>query len=299
MADHTLLLSNGCKLGYAEHGDPAGVPLFYFHGWPSARVQGVLMDEVGKKYGLRIISPDRPGIGLSDYQPGRQLKDWPATLCELAAHVGAEKFHLVGWSGGGPYVLASALHIPERLLSATVVCGAPPLTFLGYKHMFWIYRMLITLRHAFPPLLHLVLRIGQWASSGRPDRAPLKWFLSMLGKADRAALSRPEIFEAVRGGMMEALRRGPKYVIADADIYLSEWGFEVGSINYPVHFWHGKEDRNIAWQYSEKLAAIMPHTTTHWFEHEGHYSLPVNHLDEMVRHALGIKPAKAEPLLAA
>lgn len=287
MADHTLRLSSGRMLGYAEHGDPAGVPCFYYHGWPSARVQGILMDEIGKKYGLRIISPDRPGIGLSDFHPKRELKDWPPVLEELATHLGVDKFHVMGWSGGGPYVLITAMAMRERLLSATIVCGAPPLTFLGFQHMFWLYRLMIRLRHAFPTVLSTILLIGERISRGEPDKAPLKWLLPMLGKADREVLTNPVTFSAIRGGMVEALRRGPKAVIADADIYLSEWGFEVSAVNYLIHFWHGKEDRNIAWQYSEQLSSLMPHTTTRWLDHEGHYSLPINHLEDIIKQALG------------
>jgi len=287
MSDYTIKLKNGLNLGYAEHGDPRGVIMFYYHGWPSARVQGELMDEVGKKFGLRIISPDRPGIGLSDYQPNRQLRDWPETLAQLAAHVQAEKFHIMGWSGGGPYVLATALAMPERVISATICCGAPPLKFLGYQHMFWVYRMMIHLRGIFPSVLGLVLRIGKAITGGQPDKAPLKWMLGMLGVEDRRVLADPYIFKVVRGGMIEALRRGPKMVIADADIYLSEWDFEVSRIDPLIHFWHGKEDRNISWKYSEQIAALMPHTTTHWLEKEGHYSLPITHIERIVKHALG------------
>ena len=287
MADHTFRLSSGRVLGYAVHGDEEGVPCFYFHGWPSARVQGLLMDEAGRRYGLRIISPDRPGIGLSDFHAGRELKDWPGVLGELAAHLGVDRFHVLGWSGGGPYVLVTAKMMPERLLSATIMAGAPPLTFLGYEHMFWLYRLMIRLRYAFPTVLGLLLRLGERISKGEADQVPLKWVLGMLGPADRAVLARREVFSVVRDGMLEALRRGPKAVIADADIYLSEWGFEVGEIGTLIHFWHGKQDRNIDWRYTEKLAGIMPQVTTHWLEEEGHYSLPVTHLDDILRLALG------------
>lgn len=294
MPDHTLTLSSGLVLGYAEYGDPAGTPLFYYHGWPSARTQGVLMDEAGKKFGLRIIAPDRPGIGLSDYQPGRTLLDWPPMLEELAAHVGADKFHVVGWSGGGPYVLATALQMPKRLLSATIVCGAPPLAFLGDQKMFWPYRFMIRLRHIFPSILGGVLRLGALITSGRPDKAPLKWLLRMLLEPDRRVLADVETFRAVRGAMLESLRRGPRAVIGDADIYLSEWGFEVSSIVFPIHLWHGKADRNIAWEYSAQLAKLMPHADTHWLENEGHYSLPIIHNEAILRHALesGASPQK-------
>lgn len=286
MTDHLLKLRNGLMLGYAEYGSPSGEVLFYFHGWPSARVQGELMADVAEKFGLRVIAPDRPGIGLSDHQPGRTLLDWPDTLEQLAAHVGAQKFHLMGWSGGGPYVLATARCMPDRVLSASICCGAPPLRFLGYEHMFWIYRLMIHLRHSFPPVLGLLLRIGRVISAGNPSKAPLKWLMRMLSSEDRRVLSDPRIFNVVRRGIVEALRRGPRMVIADADIYLSEWGFEVSSINTMVHFWHGKEDRNISWRYSEQIAALMPHVTTHWIENGGHYSLPITHIEQIVRNAL-------------
>lgn len=286
MADHLLKLRNGLTLGYAEFGSPGGEVLFYFHGWPSARVQGELMAGVAERFNLRVIAPDRPGIGLSDHQPGRTLTDWPDTLEQLAEHIGAEKFHLMGWSGGGPYVLATARAMPGRILSATICCGAPPLKFLGYEHMFWVYRLMIHLRSTFPPVLGLLLRLGRIISGGNPSKPPLKWLMLMLGGEDRRVLSDPGIFNVVRQGVIEALRRGPQMVISDADIYLSEWGFEVSSIDTLVHFWHGKEDRNISWKYSRQVAALMPHATTHWLEHDGHYSLPITHIEQIVRHAL-------------
>lgn len=287
MSDHKLQLKNGLVLGYAEYGDPQGEVMFYHHGWPSARVQGVLMHEVALKYRLRIIAPDRPGIGLSDFQPKRTLLDWPDTLAELAAHVGAEKFHVLAWSGGGPYLLAVAKVMPERLLSATVCCGAPPLMFLGYQHMFWVYRFMIRLRAYAPWMLALVLSLGKKIAGGDPTRPPLRWLMRMLGTEDRRVLSDPAIFHVVSRGVIESMKNGPRMVIADADIYLSEWGFEVSHIHMLVHFWHGKADRNISWKYSEQIAAIMPHVTTRWFEHEGHYSLPITHLEEIVRLAVG------------
>jgi pimeloyl-ACP methyl ester carboxylesterase len=285
-ADHTLKLSSGLCLGYAEHGDPQGVPLLYYHGWPSARVQGFLLDEVGRNLGLRIISPDRPGIGLSDFQPDRRLLDWPELMAELTAHIGAERFHVVGWSGGGPYVLATALKMPDRLLSATVVCGAPPLGLLGHTQLFWPYRLMIRLRRLFPQVLHGLLTVGEQFTRGQVTEPPLKWMMGLLSEPDRRVLMQPGFFATISGGMREALRRGPEAVIADADIYLSDWGFDVKDIDYPIHFWHGQEDRNIDWHYSEQLAALLPRKSTHWVANEGHYSLPITHAETITRHAL-------------
>src|SRR5512141_2763064 len=60
-------LSGGRLLGYAEYGDPAGAPVFYFHGWPSSRLEGRAAHAPALNLGLRLVAPERPGYGLSDF----------------------------------------------------------------------------------------------------------------------------------------------------------------------------------------------------------------------------------------
>ena len=36
-------LSSGRRVAVLEQGDPDGAPLFYFHGWPAAGVQGAMI----------------------------------------------------------------------------------------------------------------------------------------------------------------------------------------------------------------------------------------------------------------
>jgi pimeloyl-ACP methyl ester carboxylesterase len=75
--DRTVRLRDGRLLGYADWGDPGGRPLFFFHGWPGSRLEGRLGEESARAKGIRLIALDRPGMGLSDYQPRRTLVDWP------------------------------------------------------------------------------------------------------------------------------------------------------------------------------------------------------------------------------
>lgn len=284
--DHVITLSNGLRLGYAEYGDPRGEVAFYFHGWPSSRLQGCLFDDLAKKHGMRLICPDRPGIGLSDPQPGRTLADWQQTLTELAAHVGADNWHVIAWSGGGPYVLATALLMPKRLLSASIICGAPPLKFLGDREMFWIYRLLIQLRKLLPTVLGGILKLGAVIARMKPGCLVHRILFKMLGAEDRRILSDPKVFQVVCEATLGALNRPATDVIADADIYLSEWGFEVSRITMPIHFWHGKQDRNIDWTYTQRLASLIPHAVAHFSEHDGHYSLPVTHAEQILTTAM-------------
>src|SRR4051794_20731127 len=121
-----LRLSDGRRLAYCEYGSPAGKPVLYFHGWPGSRLEAKLADPVAKKFNAKIIAIDRPGFGMSDFKPNRTLLDWPLDVCELADALGLDRFAVVGVSGGGPYALACARRIPERLTSVAVICGVGP-----------------------------------------------------------------------------------------------------------------------------------------------------------------------------
>ena len=62
--DQQVSLPDGRKIGYGDYGDPQGEPVFFFHGWPSSRFHGKMLHEGGLERRLRIIAPDRPGIGV-------------------------------------------------------------------------------------------------------------------------------------------------------------------------------------------------------------------------------------------
>src|SRR3990172_1314809 len=106
--DH-VRLPDGRKLAYAEFGPPDGHPVLYFHGAPSSRLEPLFLGDAELvRLGLRVIAPDRPGMGGSDFQPGRGFSHWPADVVALADALGLGKFGVFGVSGGGGYVSACA-----------------------------------------------------------------------------------------------------------------------------------------------------------------------------------------------
>jgi pimeloyl-ACP methyl ester carboxylesterase len=69
MTSNHIVLSDGRRLGFAEYGDPQGKPVFYFHGWPSSRLEAAMVGPTALQQHIRIIAPDRPGFGLSEFSP--------------------------------------------------------------------------------------------------------------------------------------------------------------------------------------------------------------------------------------
>jgi pimeloyl-ACP methyl ester carboxylesterase len=291
MNDHVVTLSSGRKLGYGEYGDPEGVPMLFFHGWPGSRLQGEFLHEVGKKRGVRIVSPDRPGIGLSDFQPGRRLLDWPAVIHELVTQLGWAKFHVLGGSGGGPYVLACAHALPERLLSAGVVCGAPPLSMVGTQDLMWTYRLALWGQRYLPWLLGAGLAVaGQFMRL--PANSPLMAaHISKMCDRDKQALHTPELYRILMTSGRIGVCSPVRALSTDGDIYSSDWGIDFTSVKYPIRYWHGGRDSNIPVTMVERFVQKLPIASLTVLQEDGHYSLPMLCIDMIVGELLSTRHA--------
>ena len=124
-----IKLKDGRLLGYTEYGAREGKPVFYFHGFPGSRLDWPFSDadDSATQLNARIIAVDRPGMGLSDFKPGRKILDWPDDVIELADALQVDHFGVLGISGGGPYATTCAYKIPERLTTTAIVSGMGPL----------------------------------------------------------------------------------------------------------------------------------------------------------------------------
>src|SRR4051794_19356596 len=153
-----LSLTNGGRLAFCEYGAAEGDPVFFFHGWPSSRTMAQLTENAARELGVKIISPDRPGIRDSSFQPDRKLIDWPEIVEQLANHLGIERFRVLAISGGAPYAYSAGWKLPDRVRAIAIASGAPPIFDLQdhsgllklYRRMIWLYRhSRLTLRAFF------------------------------------------------------------------------------------------------------------------------------------------------------
>jgi pimeloyl-ACP methyl ester carboxylesterase len=118
-----IQLDDGRKIAYCEYGELQGKPIFYFHGTPGSRHEPLFGHQAAYENQYRLIAPDRPGFGRSDYQKGRTLLGWADDVMQIADQLGLETFGVMGASGGGPHALACAYAIPDRL-AFTAVMGS-------------------------------------------------------------------------------------------------------------------------------------------------------------------------------
>jgi pimeloyl-ACP methyl ester carboxylesterase len=274
---------NEAVVAYSEYGDPHGAPVFFCHGWPSSRTMAELTDEAASNLGLRIISPDRPGIRDSKFDPNRTLLDWPPLLRELAVHLQIDKFKVFAISGGAPYAYAAAWMLPERVEAIAVVSGAPPIAELQDRSgLLTLYNRLLALRRSRPGLLRFLFQVARpFAAMKVPIRIrPL--LLKILQPCDANVLRDTKSFEACFESARQAWRSSAAGVMVDADIYAQPWGFSLEDVAVPVRLWHGKKDRTFSFRLAEEIAARLPNCEFHLVDEAGHYSLPIRHIHEIL-----------------
>jgi pimeloyl-ACP methyl ester carboxylesterase len=241
---HQLVeLIGGAHLAYEEYGDPTGTPVFFCHGWPSSRTMAQLTDAAACDLGIRIISPDRPGISRSAFQANRKLIDWPPVLQQLADHLGLKQFRILAISGGAPYAYATAWAMPQRVRAIAIVSGAPPIVDLGDdRGLLKLYRWMLALHRANPQLLRVLFYLARPFAT---LRIPYRWMrrLLRLQPCDAEALRDAAAFEACFESQRRAWRSSAAGVMMDAQIYGEPWGFKLEDVDVPIRLWHGKEDR--------------------------------------------------------
>nr|WP_305016743.1 alpha/beta fold hydrolase [Mycobacterium tuberculosis] len=109
------------RIGFAEFGAPQGRAVFWLHGTPGARRQIPTEARVyAEHHNIRLIGVDRPGIGASTPHQYETILAFADDLRTIADTLGIDKMAVVGLSGGGPYTLACAAGLPDRVVAAGI-----------------------------------------------------------------------------------------------------------------------------------------------------------------------------------
>ncbi|MFC2000902.1 alpha/beta fold hydrolase [Chloroflexota bacterium] len=250
----------------------------YFHGFPGSCLDYTFSDAAGSatKLDVRIIAVDRPGMGLADFQRGREILDWPDDVVELADKLQLDRFAVLGISGGGPYAASCAYKIPERLTTTAIVCGMGPLEAPRIKEgMSW------TIPGKPSVIRRLLLMLFAMGLRKNPEQFVSR-SLDKLAEPDRLLLGQPDVAKVYVEMLREAFRSGIGGVHHDAGLYTRPWGFRLQDIAAEVHLWHGELDVNVPISVGRYVADAIPNCHSIFLKEEAHLSLPYHHIREIL-----------------
>jgi pimeloyl-ACP methyl ester carboxylesterase len=281
-----LRLDGGRELAFTELGDPSGTPVFGFHGTPGSYRLFTALDPDARRLGLRLIAPDRPGYGRSDYVPDRRLLDWPRDVAAIADYLGIAKFGVFGVSGGGPHAAVCAHQLAPRLLGAAIVCGiAETLTDEDARGMMPVNRWITRLARRSQWLVWPLFAVMTFAMRFFGE-AVVRSMRKQLPPPDLRVIEQPD----VRAAFLEEGRRMPRTAARataqDFALFTRPWGFRLEDIPVPVDVFCGELDVNVPVAHGRVQADRIPNAKLHYFAEEAHL-LIFEHRDLVLLAAVG------------
>lgn len=280
-----MIACDGRHIGIMEVGKPDGVPLFHFHGSGSSRLEVLFLAKTAGRLGVRLIGLDRPGIGGSDPTGHDAILDWPDIVAEVADRLGIAKFVVAGMSGGAPYALACALRIPERLIACGLIAAFPSPEIMMRAGPL-LARSAWWLGTCFPRAFQTYLNgaMGGFAPDAAAIAKRVRWWSSRASATDRALLDDPRRGETLAQVLAENVRQGAAAARRAMAVDLASWGFDGGRIGFaPLHFWHGGQDRIVPVAAARRLATTLPRCQARIFPGDGHFSVLLNHTEDIFR----------------
>lgn len=279
--DLTISMKNGKIIGYAEYGDLNGLPVFFFHGMGfGSRLDGYFLHHAALRNNYRLISIDRPGIGLSSIDKNRTILSWVNDIQEFTELLNINKFSIVAHSGGALYAAACAYKIPQRLKGIAIVSGVAPYE-ISPDDLLNGQKLLNNLVDRVPIIATILMKIMSIISK-RPRM--LKHLMEQLPKVDLHAIQKlceDDYLKFFR----EPFRQGVAGTSQELKLVSKACGFDITSIiaECPINIWHGGLDKQVPLVRAKLYSKLIPSANIHYLESEGHVSLLINKGEQILR----------------
>jgi pimeloyl-ACP methyl ester carboxylesterase len=247
-------LPDGRVLGWAEWGPLDGVPVLLCSGAATSRWLGFGADAV-HALRVRLVSVDRPGLGVSTPLPGRTFDHFVTDIRHLATVRGLGRPVVVGNSQGAPFALALALG--GAASAVAIVSGADEVALPEFAD-----RLPEDLRN----LVELTAKDPAEAERAFAEfDADRMWAMVMDGSppCDRRVYEDPAFAGAYRRALEEGFAQGPGGYARDTVLAMGRWPFDLARIDVPVDIWYGEQDRSHSPDNGETLAARIPGARRH------------------------------------
>jgi pimeloyl-ACP methyl ester carboxylesterase len=262
--------AGGRGVGVYEYGDPSGAPVMVFHGTPACGAGFAWADAAARERGLRLIAPDRPGVGLSSRLSSWTVAGYPAQVGALADALGVERFAVWGYSGGGPYAVACAALLSDRVTTTAVAAGMGQVgVWATIDESEKTDRQMLHLSTTHPAIARVLLSISGRGARISPTIA-MKSFEKQLHAADLEVVLTLGPPKEVMALFTQAFLRGARGVVADYAAIAGPWGFAVEDIRTPLAIFHGDADTMVPLRHGQELAARVPAATLTVWPGEGH-----------------------------
>ncbi|KAJ3033235.1 hypothetical protein HDV00_006557 [Rhizophlyctis rosea] len=304
-----ITLSSNRLLSYTTFGapyTPQTPTILYHHGYPSTRLEPIILHTAAQAHNIHIISFDRPGLGRSTCDENHKILYFVQT--DLREFVDAvlpdgAKFVTLGCSGGAPYALATASEFKEQCVGCVVVAGigVPPFSDEVWKEFKFLNRVMFGMTYYLPTRVVSFLMQGMVRQLQNATDEMLKKASKDVPPPDWSALFDPSnkirtygtppniytftqiIRECFPPSSTTTIPQWAHLLATHQAQLITDWEFEVSreTIRQPVVFYHGVLDRNVPVAVAKDMNRRIEGSELVLFEDEGHFSVGVNKGEEI------------------
>ena len=285
-----LQLADGRHLDLYERGPRDGAVLLFHHGTPGSCLPFHAVEQAAHRLGLRLVTTSRPGYGDSTRFPQRRVVDVVADTRAVLDAVGAERCYVAGWSGGGPHALACGARLAGRVDAVLVMAGVAPYQAEGLNFLAGMGEDNVI---EFGKALEGEAALRPWLEeqAGQLRQVTAGDLVSALGSllpaVDRALLT-AKLGEDFAANIREGLRVGVDGWLDDDLAFTEPWGFDLSEIAVPTVIWQGSDDLMVPFAHGQWLAARIPGVVAHLEQGEGHLSIAVGAIDQILQELVAL-----------
>jgi pimeloyl-ACP methyl ester carboxylesterase len=266
----------GRQVAVEDAGPASGFPVIVHHGGTRHLFPAAVRD--AQAHGLRLISYDRPGQGMSTPRPGRVVADGAEDVQAILAQLRIARAAVWGSSVGGAYALASAALLPEAIASVCVFAplgpyGAPGLDFTEGMSDGFREEIRVFLDDPGRARVEFQARSAEFA---RLSSSPAWWMDRWADRAGIDAAHSQEKADYLALVNRDGYGGGGEGWWEDWSASFLPWGFDPAAIQAPVALWHGLRDTAAPPSHSRWLAARIPHAIAHFPADEDHTNIEEN-----------------------
>jgi len=265
-----IILADQRKLGFTEYGTETGYPIIYCHGSQSSRLEMHYDIGFATKHDLRIIAIDRPGHGISDFNPKGTILSFANDVKQLTHILNILRFSVIGMSAGAPFAMGLAATYPDAIQNLGIVSGFAPYTTESKQKLSKEVRVMLKLAKSFPFLLRLLLKVQSSQLKRNPQKT-LANFLKIMSEPDQEVLKNAAVMKVIEDMFVESFKLGSQGVAYEiSEILVQNWGFELKEIKIPTHIWQGDLDNNVPKEWAEILNREIGNSKLIRYPTEGH-----------------------------
>lgn len=266
------------------------------------RLEALAFDAPARRANIRLIAPDRPGIGSSSFVPHRSILYHAQDVKELCRHLNVPNFAILGVSGGSPYALGCASLLQKDMVSQVGILSGMgtyeksdlALVPMASKITGWLARKVPrVLTFMIDALVGGLRRVVKWAWVEKRINQFVQMAKESKEQSERDMLGVSAQDEAKDGWTPDKSRerllnalfgpfeQGSKGVVQEAALLSQPWGFNLQSVECPVKIWHGTKDVNAPVEWVRAMVEKIPNAIMREFEEETHGGM-VKHVDTIL-----------------